>query len=101
MSRVGHPEQDLAGEDEDFARAMERKYEDALTQATEIVLLRPVDTENPIRPLDACTYETCYLILLADFANPVFVTLLLVYDCPSPKPHHDARCLTLASYNSS
>ena len=38
-----------------------------------------VDTENAIRPLDACTYETCYLILLADFANPDLVILLLVY----------------------
>jgi len=38
-----------------------------------------VDTENPIRPLDACTYENCPLILLADFAYPNFVPLLLVY----------------------
>jgi hypothetical protein len=41
--------------------------------------LATVDTENPIRPLDACTYETYSLIPLADFAYPDFVTLLLVY----------------------
>src|SRR5262245_10544925 len=39
----------------------------------------PVDIGNPIRPLDACTYETCPLILLADFAYPNFVPLLLIY----------------------
>jgi len=38
-----------------------------------------VDTGNPIRSLNACAYETCSLILLTDFANPVFVILLLVY----------------------
>jgi hypothetical protein len=108
MSRVEHPEPDLAVEDDDFARAMGRMYEEDLIHAAEIVLLRPVDAENTIRPLDACTYETCSLKLLADFANPVFVILLLVYDslpsspyCPSPNPHHGAKCITLVSNNSS
>ena len=83
-----------------------------------------VDTENPIRPLDACTYETYSLILLADFAIPDFVILLLVYGslpfspypctlilcascgtnggpcpCPSPKCHSIPKCLTLVSCN--
>src|SRR5262249_32961733 len=38
-----------------------------------------VGAENPIRPLDDCAYETFSLILLADFAYPDFVILLLVY----------------------
>jgi hypothetical protein len=49
----------------------------------------PVDTENPIRPMHACTYEICSLILLADFAYPDFVILLLVY---GPLPFSPYTC---------
>jgi hypothetical protein len=59
-----------------------------------------VDTENPIRPLDACAYETCSLLLLADFAYPDFVILLLVYgSLPfSPYPCTLIHCATYRAY---
>jgi hypothetical protein len=60
-----------------------------------------VDTENPIRPLDARTYETYSLILLADFANPDFVILLLVYgSLPfSPYPCMLILCASLSVFS--
>jgi len=56
-----------------------------------------VDTENPIRPLDACAYETCSLILLSDFAYPGFVILLFVYGSLPFSPYSCTLILCAAS----
>src|SRR5262249_20628946 len=42
-------------------------------------LLRPVPTENPIQPSDACTYKNYPLILPIRIRNSVFLVLLPLY----------------------
>jgi hypothetical protein len=47
MSWVGNREPEVAVEDEDFARVMERMRVEDLMRATEIVLLRPLSSQPP------------------------------------------------------